>query len=149
MAKKRKRTYRRNQPRQLRGIVRQLTEGAVGAFQVLSGKALARVVPEMVGMPKEGPTGLAIQGAVAIFAGMMARQFFGAEAGKMVLAGALTAPVETLIVAANIPVISPALSAYPMLSAYPEYDGSYGVLPPAATALSAYPTDISMDEVYG
>lgn len=147
-ARRRRKSYRRNQPRQLRGIVRQLTDGAVGAFQILTGKALARAIPEMVGMPKEGPTGIAIQGAVAIFAGMMARQFFGAEAGKMVLAGALTAPVETLIVTANIPVISPALSAYPMLSAYPEYDGAYGVLAPGA-GMSAYPTDISMDEAYG
>ena len=129
--RRRRRTYRRNQPRQIRGIARQLTQGATDALQVLAGKAVARTLPQMLGMGIENATGIAIQAAVAIGVGMVGRQFFGAAAGKMMLAGALTAPVETLIVAANIPILSPALSAYPQLGNYSS--GYYGA------GVSAYP----------
>lgn len=129
----RRRTYRRNQPRAFRGFAEQLTDGAVGAAQVITGKAVARVVPETLGLAKEGPTGLVTQAAVAVLVGMLGRQFFGAEAGKMMLIGGLTGPVESILITANIPIISPALSAYPMIpgvaaypqvgvSAYPEAD---------------------------
>ncbi|MEE8177703.1 MAG: hypothetical protein V3T65_06890 [Acidobacteriota bacterium] len=131
----RRRRYRRNQPRRGR-IIQQLTDGATGAFQVLIGKATARSVPQMIGLPAEGAFGIAVQAGVGIVAGMLAHQMFGKRAGDFVLAGALTAPLESIIVAANIPILSPALSAYPQLmSAYP-------ALPQAYTPtglMSAYP----------
>lgn len=132
--RKRRRSYRRNPPRL--NIMKQLTEGAVGAFQVLSGKAVARIVPQTVGLPTDGAAGLATQAGVAVVLGMLANRMLGREAGKMILVGALTAPVESFIVGANIPLLSPALSAYP----------SYQVLRPGAgngvaayNRLSAYP----------
>lgn len=136
-ARKRRRTYRRNVP-QLRGITGTITKGATGAFQVLAGKAIARVLPEQLGIPTAGTTGIAAQAGIALLVGMFGKQLFGAKAGEMLLVGALTAPVESIVVAANVPVLSPALSAYPSLSygmsAYPK------ALPPVASdvALGAY-----------
>lgn len=132
----RRRSYRRNQPRLGGGrIVRQLTDGATGAFQVLVGKATARSVPEMIGLPQTGAFGIAVQAGVGIVAGMIAHQMFGKKAGDFVLAGALTAPLESVIVAANIPILSPALSSYPALM------GMYPALPQAysPTGVSDYP----------
>ena len=129
--RRRRRTYRRNQPRQLRGITNQLMQGGIDALQVLAGKAAARTVPQMLGFGLENATGVAMQAVVAIVVGMVGKQFFGAGPGRMMLAGALTAPVESLVVAANIPILSPALSAYPQLGQYSS--GYYGA------GVGAYP----------
>lgn len=118
---RRRRTYRRNQP----AMVKNLSEGAISAFQVLAGKAAARTVADQVPIPggRDSASGIAIQAVVAVLIGMFGRQLgFGASTAKMLTAGALTAPVETIIVGANVPFLSPALEAYPSvreLSAYP------------------------------
>jgi hypothetical protein len=110
------------------------------AVQVLAGKAAARIIPEQFGIPKEGTTGIAAQAAVAVAVGIFGRQLFGADVAKMMMAGALTAPVESIIVQADVPVLSPALSAYPQFRAYAQ--------PPDATnripALSAWP-DVGLE----
>lgn len=103
-----RRSYRRNP---VGGdIVGMLTEGSIGAVQVLTGKAAARAVPDLVGLPKQGNTGLATQAAVAVGAGFVADMFLSKRAANMILAGGLTAPLETLIVAYSVPFFSEALS---------------------------------------
>lgn len=137
---RRRRRARRNPP-----IIRRLTDGTVGALQVLTGKAVARSVPGVVGLPTDGATGIATQAAVAIFAATIAERFLSSRAASFVLAGALTAPLESAIVAANVPFLSqalqgeplPAMSAYPMATAIPGVDYQ---------ALDAYPHDVTMGE---
>lgn len=85
-------------------------QGGIGAVQVLTGKAAARAVPDLMGLPKEGNVGLAIQAGVALAAGWVADMMLSPKAAEMILVGGLTAPTETLIVAFNVPFFSEALS---------------------------------------
>lgn len=114
---RRRRYYRRN-PRQP-AIIKTLTDGAVGAFQVLAGKAAARTLGNLVPLPGAqdagSPMGVASQAIVAVLVSIFGKQLFGAKVAGMLTVGALTAPVESIIIGANIPVLSPALSAYPSI----------------------------------
>lgn len=87
-----------------------LTSGAIEAGQVLVGKAMVRSVPDLAGLPKEGNVGLAVQAAVALVAGVLADMFLSKDASRAILAGGLTAPLETVIVAYKVPWLSGALS---------------------------------------
>ena len=78
-------------------------DGAVEAGQILIGKAVARSIPDLANLPKEGNVGLAIQGGVALAAGFVADMFLSRDAARAILAGGLTAPLETLIVAYQVP----------------------------------------------
>lgn len=104
----RKRTYRRN-PRKP-DVVQMLTRGTLTATQVLLGKAAVRAIPDLAKLPKNGNTGLAVQVAVALALGYVGEMFFTKNTAAALLAGGLTAPVETLIVSANIPYVSGYLS---------------------------------------
>ena len=90
-------------------FVGSFVDGATEATQVLVGKALARSVPDLVGLPKQGNIGLAIQTGVALLTGYAAEMFVSAGAARALMAGGLTAPLETLIVAYNVPWLSGAL----------------------------------------
>lgn len=113
-----------------RGIMAQLTQGAVDALGVVTGKAASRAIPALVGLNQTGPMGVAIQAGAAIAAGwlgnMVNRNF-----GRMALAGGLSGIVEGFIKVANIPVISAALGD--------EYDAVMG----------AYVTSGAADEALG
>lgn len=137
-----RRSYRRNQPA-LRGFVKDLTDGSVAAFQILSGKAVARTVPQFLNLPVDGPVGIATQAGIAVIVGMFAKQMFGAAAGKLMTAGALTAPVESMIVQAGIPILSPALSAYPGVAAYVTHPSQQYL--PSGNAVASYPSDVALD----
>lgn len=107
---KRRTAAKRNPPRRKFDPVRSLVEGGTEAAQVLIGKSLARSVPDLVGMPKQGNIGLAIQAGVALATGYAAEMFVSPQAARALMAGGLTAPLETLVVAQNIPWMSRALS---------------------------------------
>lgn len=115
---------KRNPPRKrltARSAIRGATEGAVDAFLVLTGKAATRSIPLLANLPKEGNIGLAVQALTAIVVGMVAQQFLKPAQAKMLTAGGLTAPLETLIVSYNVPFLAPALQpveADAQLSAY-------------------------------
>lgn len=120
-----RRRARRNPPRRglpaPRQIVRTLTDGMIGAGQVLVGKAFVRSVPDLAGLPKEGNVGLAVQAAVALVGGILADMFLSKDASRAILYGGLSAPAETVIVAYKVPWLSQALSpvsATAGLSAY-------------------------------
>lgn len=108
-ARPRKRA-RRNPPRKRLDIVRSLTDGAIEAGQVLIGKAAVRSVPDLMALPKEGNVGLAVQAGVALALGWAAEMFLSKDAARALLAGGLTAPLETVIVAYRVPWLAPALS---------------------------------------
>ena len=143
MARKRRRRRRKNVPT-LKGITQDVTTGAVDAVQVLAGKAAARIIPEQLGIPKEGTTGIAAQAAVAVAVGIFGRQLFGADVAKMMMAGALTAPVESIIVQADVPVLGPALSAYPQFRAYVQPGAGDRLPSNRIPALSAWP-DVGLE----
>lgn len=121
--------HRRNAPRRtritMRKVTRDLTQGAMDAALILVGKAGARTLPSMLpNLPKEGNIGLAMQALVAVAIGLLADQVLPAAQAKMVLAGGLTAPVETLVVSFNVPFLADALApvtASEQLSAYYGY----------------------------
>lgn len=102
------RARRRNPPRL--NVVRRLRDGVTGAAGVLIGKAGARTVPVLAGLPHGGNTGLLIQAATAVALGLVADRVLGKRMGEFVLAGALTAPLETVVVTYNVPFLAPALS---------------------------------------
>lgn len=91
-------------------LVGSFTDGAIEAGQILVGKAVVRSVPDLAGLPKEGNVGLAVQAATALFAGFVSEMFLSKEASRAILAGGLTAPLETVIVAYQVPWLSGALS---------------------------------------
>ena len=130
-AARRRAPARRRNPRR-RGIVEQLTGGVQDAVGIVLGKAAARALPSMVGMQKAGNTGLLTQAIAALAAGMAADRFLGVRTGRLVLAGGLTAPLESFVVGAGIPWISGALQPTGM--------GAY-VTP---HAIAAAPTRVGM-----
>ena len=101
--------YRRNPriPRTARGFGNQLFNGVIDAGEVVVGKATAKMIPQMMGIPSSGPMGLLTQALVAIGVGFLGTQMISANAGKMMLAGALASPVEDMIKQMNIPFLSP------------------------------------------
>ncbi len=129
-----RRKYRRNPSikRMGKGFIGMLLQGSIDTVEVTLGKVVARTIPTMVNIPTSGPMGLIVQTAVAVAVGFVGHQFVSKNAGKMMLAGALSAPVESIIKQANIPFISAGLGeepeiveiggmgAYPSLGAYPE-----------------------------
>lgn len=109
---RRPRRRNRNPARKItvRRVLRDIQDGAVNAAYILVGKAAARTIHTVTGLPKMGNTGLAVQALSAVVAGMIADAVIGASRAKFVLAGGLTAPLETAIVAFNVPFLAQALS---------------------------------------
>lgn len=83
--------------------------------------------------------GLAIQGGLALMIGLFGSRFLPRNAGKMLMAGALSAPVETAIVSWDVPFLADALSpatAAAQVGAY--YGMNAYVYEPGAPSLNAY-----------
>lgn len=107
-ARRRRASTRRRNP----DIVKTTMKGAKGALFVLGGEAAAKAIPQQFNLPTSGTTGLAVQTGVAVAVGLAADRFIGREAGARMLEGALSVPLRAVIVGANIPVLSQALSGY-------------------------------------
>lgn len=126
-----RRAYRRNPARP--DVVKMLTRGTLTATQVLVGKAATRAVPDLMNLPKAGNAGLAVQVATALALGYVSEMFFSKTTAAAILAGGLTAPVETLIQAANIPYLSGYLSPgadAAAIQGYVQSPGLAGYVPP-------------------
>lgn len=122
-----RRAYRRNPAKP--DVVQMLTRGTLTATQVLLGKAATRAIPDLIKLPKSGNAGLAVQVAVALALGYVGEMFFSKTTAAALLAGGLTAPVETLIVSANVPYVSQYLSPGASSSAVAGYVQGY--VPPS------------------
>jgi hypothetical protein len=96
----------------------------VEAVQILIGKAAARSLPDLVGAPKQGNIGLAVQAATALVTGYVAGMFLPQNAARAMMAGGLTAPLETLIVSYNVPWLGRALSPVSTATAVGAYAGA-------------------------
>lgn len=112
-----RRRFRRN-PGTVKGLIGMATQGLKDAAGVVVGKTAARALPQVLGLPQAGAMGLGIQAVAALVVGYGASRFLGHDVGRMVLAGGLAAPLESAVKQMNIPIVSAALSAYP-LGAYP------------------------------
>lgn len=111
-----RRTYRRNPTRP--DVVKMVTNGSVTAVQVITGKAATRAVPDLLNLPRTGNAGLAIQVATALALGYVSDMFFSKTTSAAILAGGLTAPIETLIRAADVPYLSEYLGPDAGVSGY-------------------------------
>jgi len=121
-----RRSYRRNPPGG--DIVGKATQGAMDAGAVLVGKAATRSLPQLLSLPQTGNTGLALQ---AVAAGWAADRFVGPDVGRMILAGGLSAPMESLIIRFNVPWLSTALSGGGAVGRYVQPGGVRGYVPGA------------------
>jgi hypothetical protein len=110
--------------------VNNLMSGVIDAGEVLGGKIIVRTVPGLVGLPTTDMLGLTVQALTAVLAGGVAHTFINTNAGKMVLAGGLAAPLETLLKGLNIPFISANLGEDVVeidgLTSYPQIDARMG-----------------------
>jgi hypothetical protein len=75
----------------------------VNAGMVVIGKTGARVVANFLPLPKEGIMNYVTQIVAAMATGRVAKQFVSAKQAEFIMAGALAAPVETLL--KGVPVI--------------------------------------------
>jgi hypothetical protein len=122
------RRHRHNPPRMsARGVVATLTRGAKDAFWVLAGDAGVGAIPRLVGLGTTGVVGTIVELASALGVGMIVHRFGGGEAGRFAVAGGLARVGRSIVIGSGIPVLAPALSAYPgNLAAYP---GNLAALP--------------------
>lgn len=126
--------YRRNP-----GIVGTLTRGVKDAAVAVAGKTAARFIGSKLPAIMPGQTGQVLNSAISAAAiGMIAQRFLGADMARLMVQGAMQAPVESLLSPA---LASIGLSAYSRgrLAAYsvPALAG-YNAAPNAA--LASYPT---------
>lgn len=131
-----RRTYRRN-PRRI-GIVRTLIDGTVEAGQILVGKAAVRTIPDLAGLPKQGNMGLAVQAGTALVIGIAADMFLSKAASRALVAGALTAPLETLIISFRTPWLALALSPVTANNALGAYVRASGLPAGAGAGMGRY-----------
>lgn len=141
-----RRRFRRNPPMSGRGLVKVATQGIKDAALILVGKAATRAVSSMVPFGANvGIVGAGKQVLVSLAVGYAAHKALGADAARMVVAGGIAAPLETLVKGLNIPILSANLgdatgaagSALAIGNQYP-YPVGDGM---AAYPLSAYPAD--------
>lgn len=107
----------------MRGIGGIVMGGVKDGVLVTVGSAVTSALPKVIpGAAQPGALGLAIQLAVATLAGIAAHKTLGQNAGRLITAGGYARVMTTAVVAAGIPVLSPALSGnedVAMLNGYP------------------------------
>ena len=102
-------TYKRNPPFTLRNMGRILQQGAIDATGVTIGKVGARFVSGFIPSFGEGVAmNLVKQAVAALGVSFVAGQFVPRDYGRFIMAGALSAPVETGL--AMIPVVGDLIS---------------------------------------
>lgn len=104
----RRRVYRRNAKKL--DVLGMLKDGVMDAAGIIAGEVGARTLPTLLKLPKQGAVGLGVQALSAVALGYGADRFVNKDVGRMVLAGALAAPMKTFIVSKNVPFLAPALS---------------------------------------
>lgn len=118
--RRRRRSYRN--PPTLALVKRGLMDGAA----ITAGKAATRLVAGRLPMlPKKGAAALAAQLAVAAGVSFVAGKFAPVRHRAMMQAGAFASVLEDAIVAAKVPLLSPALDAYPLAA----YASPFAALP--------------------
>lgn len=141
------RRFHRNPPMTTRGVMNTLTRGAKDAFFVLIGDAGVGAVPRLVNLPTTGLVGTIVELATAVLVGMGVHKFGGGEAGRFAVAGGLARVGRSIVVGAGVPILAPALSAYPgNLAAYP---GNLAALPSGARSTLTLGDMMDEEESFG
>lgn len=116
-------------------------QGVKDAALILVGKAGTRAVSAMIPFGANvGIVGAVKQVAVALAVGFAAHKALGADAARMVVAGGIVAPLETLVKGLNIPLVSANLgdATGAAGAGFAIQDGRDGM---GAYPLAAYPPD--------
>lgn len=120
-------------------ILSMLTRGVMDAATVVGGKAVAGFIGSKIPQLVPGTLGGVVNKVLsAVAVGFAASQFLSADRARLAVAGALAAPIESAIKAANVPLLSEGLSddedyyevdmqGYPALQGYPAIGASAGV----------------------
>lgn len=134
--RRRRGLFQRNPGRGAIGSVMAIgLQGVKDGAGVVIGKAATRTVAGLVPFgANTGLVGALKQVVVAIGIGYGAHKVMGKDFARMVVAGGIAAPIESLVKSLNIPILSPALAAgdeaYAALGAYPGRAGM-AAYPPA------------------
>jgi hypothetical protein len=114
-----------------------LIQGVKDAGVVTAGKATANIIGRLIPMPVQGTVGRVISATIGAAAvGFAAQKFLGRDMARFAVAGALQAPIEGFVKAANVPYVSAALGDDVLGDYYGESSvGDYGggSLPAGAT----------------
>jgi hypothetical protein len=117
------------------GIVNMLTRGVMDAAVVVGGKAVSGFVGSKIPQFVPGTLGAVVNRVIsAVVVGFAASKVLSADRARLAVAGALAAPIESAIKAANIPLLSEGLSddddyyevdmsGYPGVAGYPGVSG--------------------------
>jgi len=140
-----RRRYRRNPPGGR--IVGNILQAGVDAVQVVGGEVLARGIPSALGIDLQNADGsatamgLGAQAAVAV-ALAVGLDFVKPGLGRMAAAGALAAPLRSVVKGAQLPWVSDQLSGSDgfYFGSYPQGLSDYPQLVDADTDLGSYPT---------
>lgn len=124
-------------------IIAMLTRGLMDGVTVVAGKAVAGFIGSKIPPFVPGALGGVVNKVLsAVAVGFAASQFLSADRARLVVAGALAAPIESAIKQANIPLLSEGLSddedyyevdmsGYPGVSGYPGMSGYPSIAAPA------------------
>jgi hypothetical protein len=119
-----RRRHHRNPPSfGLRGIGARVIDGLKGGLAVLAGEAAASAIPKLIPVAaiQTGIMSAVAEVAVGIFTAPFVAKLVGQKWAQVYLYGAFSRPLKGFVVSANLPIVSPALAAYPgsMLQALP------------------------------
>jgi hypothetical protein len=148
---RRRHRVRRNPPAfSVKGIAGAAIQGGKDALAITAGQAATNFVARMVPISSTVPA-LGVRVAVAIAAGVAASQFLGRDVGRLVLAGGLTVPLQSALKAANVPLLTGALSSDEEITRFYRNIGAYPARARAAAParLGAYPPAPSSGRVPG
>ena len=150
--RRRRGLFRRNPGGGLvKGLMSTGMQGVKDAAGVVVGKAATRAVAGLIPFgANTGIVGTLKQVLVAVGVGYGANKVLGREFARMVVAGGIAAPLETLVKSMGIPILSPALSAgdeaYAALGGHGAYPlAGVGMYPPALPAASGYGDGMGAD----
>lgn len=115
---RRRRTYRRNPKLTVKRLMKTTTDGAINAGLVTVGQLASSTIPAKIEAariadgkpPLDAWLKIGVEAAVAVAVGAVADMTLTARRAEMILAGALSAPLRSAVVALNIPVVSEQLA---------------------------------------
>lgn len=110
--------HKRNPPPRFtgKGIIKQMGQGLVDAAWILAGKLAAQFVSSKTPFEDGTLPDIGVEVATGLGAAFVLPRFLGIDRARMVLAGTLLAPLETLVSQAKIAGVSNLLTGYPALN---------------------------------
>lgn len=150
-----KRAARRHRRNPRGGFLQVLLGAGMDAVAIEGGRLASRILPTALNKALPADKQLDVSGAMGVglqIASGVAAAFVAEKVrrgtGRLVLAGAMTAPLESLLAKAQIPIVSEALGAYPIEFQLGTFQpgigtvgtvGSYPRALPSASGMGAYP----------